>query len=162
MNKKFAGLIIMDGYGLAPASASNSVSLARKPFLDKLFQEYPNNVLQASGEDVGLPEGQMGNSEVGHLNLGAGRIVYQSLTRINVAIKDGSFYHNQAFLDAIDHAQKHKSNLHIFGLVSDGGVHSYPTHIQALHDLGVSKGINLIFMHSWMVEIPHKPQDLDF
>jgi 2,3-bisphosphoglycerate-independent phosphoglycerate mutase len=149
MNKKFAGLIIMDGYGLAPASASNSVSLARKPFLDKLFQEYPNNVLQASGEDVGLPEGQMGNSEVGHLNLGAGRIVYQSLTRINVAIKDGSFYHNQAFLDAIDHAQKHKSNLHIFGLVSDGGVHSYPTHIQALHDLGVSKGIKP-YLHAFM------------
>lgn len=149
MNKKFAGLIIMDGYGLAPASPSNSVSLAKKPFLDKLFTEYPNNVLQASGEDVGLPEGQMGNSEVGHLNLGAGRIVYQSLTRINVAIKDGSFYHNQAFLDAIAHAKKNNSHLHIFGLVSDGGVHSYPTHIQALHDLGVSQGITP-YLHAFM------------
>jgi 2,3-bisphosphoglycerate-independent phosphoglycerate mutase len=149
MNKKFAGLIIMDGYGLAPASPSNSVSLAKKPFLDKLFVEYPNNVLSASGEDVGLPEGQMGNSEVGHLNLGAGRIVYQSLTRINVAIKDGSFFHNQAFLDAIQYAKKHNSNLHIFGLVSDGGVHSYPTHIQALHDLGVSQGITP-YLHAFM------------
>ena len=115
MNKKFAALIIMDGYGLAPASTSNSVSLAKKPFLDQLFKDYPNNTLKASGEDVGLPDGQMGNSEVGHLNLGAGRVVYQSLTRINVAIKDGSFFKNKAFLAAIDHAKKNKSKLHIFG-----------------------------------------------
>ena len=149
MNKKFAGLIIMDGYGLAPASPSNSVSLAKKPFLDKLFKEYPNNTLVASGEAVGLPDGQMGNSEVGHLNLGAGRIVYQSLTRINVAIKDGSFFKNKAFLDAIDYTKKHKSNLHIFGLVSDGGVHAYPTHIQALYDLAVSKEVTP-YLHAFM------------
>ncbi len=149
MNKKFAALIIMDGYGLAPDSPSNSVSLAKKPFLDSLFKDYPNNVLQASGEDVGLPDGQMGNSEVGHLNLGAGRVVYQSLTRINVAIKDGSFYKNQAFLDAIAYAKKNKSKLHIFGLVSDGGVHSYPTHIKALHDLAVSNGITP-YLHAFM------------
>ena len=149
MNKTFVGLIIMDGYGLAPASPSNSVSLAKKPFLDNLFQEYPNNVLQASGEYVGLPDGQMGNSEVGHLNLGAGRIVYQSLTRINVAIKDGSFFKNKAFLDAIKHAKKHHSKLHIFGLVSDGGVHAYPTHIKALHDLAISEGITP-YLHAFM------------
>ncbi|MDO9629611.1 MAG: 2,3-bisphosphoglycerate-independent phosphoglycerate mutase, partial [Acholeplasmataceae bacterium] len=107
------------------------------------------NVLQASGEDVGLPEGQMGNSEVGHLNLGAGRIVYQSLTRINVAIKDGSFFKNQAFLDAIEYTKKNNSKLHIFGLVSDGGVHSYPTHIKALHDLAVSNGVTP-YLHAFM------------
>lgn len=149
MNKNFVGLIIMDGYGLAPASPSNSVSLAKKPFLDQLFKDYPNNVLQASGEVVGLPEGQMGNSEVGHLNLGAGRIVYQSLTRINVAIKDGSFFENKAFLDAIKHAKKNHAKLHIFGLVSDGGVHSYTTHIKALHDLAVKHGITP-YLHAFM------------
>lgn len=150
MNKKrFAGLIIMDGYGLAPASASNAVTLAKKPFLDEAFKKYPNNTLQASGEYVGLPDGQMGNSEVGHLNLGAGRVVYQSLTRINVSIKDGSFFENQAFLDAIDYTKKNNSQLHIFGLVSDGGVHSYPTHIKALHDLAVSKGITP-WLHAFM------------
>lgn len=149
MNKKFAALIIMDGYGLAPASPSNAVSEAKKPFLDALFKHYPNNTLQASGEYVGLPDGQMGNSEVGHLNLGAGRVVYQSLTRINVAIKDGSFYQNKAFLDAIDYAKKNHSKLHIFGLVSEGGVHSYTTHIQALHDLATSKGITP-YLHAFM------------
>jgi 2,3-bisphosphoglycerate-independent phosphoglycerate mutase len=149
MNKKFAALIIMDGYGLAESSDSNAVSLAKKPFLDKLFSEYPKNVLQASGEAVGLPDGQMGNSEVGHLNLGAGRVVYQSLTRINVAIKDGSFFKNEAFLNAIKHVKKHNSKLHIMGLVSDGGVHSYPTHIKALHDLAMKNGITP-YMHAFM------------
>ncbi len=149
MKKKFAGLIIMDGYGLGEPSDSNAVHLAKKPFLDHLFHTYPNNVLIASGEHVGLPDGQMGNSEVGHLNLGAGRIVYQSLTRINVAIKDGSFFENQAFLDAIAHTKKNQSHLHIFGLVSDGGVHSYPTHIKALHDLATSKGVTP-YLHAFM------------
>ena len=150
MKKKFAGLIIMDGYGLAPDSPSNAVSLAKKPFLDQFFKTYPTNVLQASGEHVGLPEGQMGNSEVGHLNLGAGRVVYQSLTRINVAIKDGSFFENQAFLDAIAHAKKHQSKLHVFGLVSDGGVHSYPTHIKALFDLAWQQGLKDVYLHAFM------------
>ncbi|MDY0074345.1 MAG: 2,3-bisphosphoglycerate-independent phosphoglycerate mutase [Acholeplasmataceae bacterium] len=149
MKKPFVGLIIMDGYGLAPDSPSNAVSLAKKPFLDQLFATYPSNVLQASGEYVGLPDGQMGNSEVGHLNLGAGRIVYQSLTRINVAIKDGSFFKNKAFLNAIAHAKKHHSNLHLFGLVSEGGVHSYTTHIQALHDLAVQHGVKP-YLHAFM------------
>jgi len=150
MNKKrFAGLIIMDGYGLAPASDSNSVSLAKKPFLDEAFKKYPNNTLQASGEYVGLPDGQMGNSEVGHLNLGAGRVVYQSLTRINKSIKDGDFFKNPAFLEAVDYVKKNNSQLHIFGLVSDGGVHAYPTHIKALHDFAVSNGVTP-WLHAFM------------
>ena len=150
MNKKrFAGLIIMDGYGLAPASDSNAVTLAKKPFLDEAFKIYPNNTLEASGEYVGLPDGQMGNSEVGHLNLGAGRVVYQSLTRINKSIKDGDFFKNQAFLDAVDYVKKNNSQLHIFGLVSDGGVHAYPTHIQALHDFAVQNGVTP-WLHAFM------------
>ena len=110
--KKFVGLIIMDGLGLGEPSDSNAVTLAKTPYLDYLMETYPNSTLEASGEAVGLPEGQMGNSEVGHLNLGAGRVVYQSLTRINVAIKDGSFYKNQAFLDAVAHVKKNHSKLH--------------------------------------------------
>ncbi|VEU81032.1 2,3-bisphosphoglycerate-independent phosphoglycerate mutase [Haploplasma axanthum] len=151
MNKRFVGLIILDGYGLAPDSPSNSVSLAKKPFMEHLLKTYPHNTLQASGEYVGLPDGQMGNSEVGHLNLGAGRVVYQSLSRINVAIKDGSFFENKAFLDAIEHVKKHNSKLHILGLVSDGGVHSHLNHINALirlaksHDLG-----NKTYLHAFM------------
>lgn len=147
--KQFAGLIIMDGYGLAPASDSNAVSLAKKPFLDQAMKDYPHSVLHTSGEAVGLPNGQMGNSEVGHLNLGAGRVVFQSLSRINQAIKDGSFFENKAFLDAIQYAKDHQSNLHIFGLVSDGGVHAYPTHIKALHDLAVKHGITP-YLHAFM------------
>lgn len=149
MHKKFVGLIILDGYGLAPDNKGNAVNLAKKPFLDQLFSTYPTSILEASGEAVGLPEGQMGNSEVGHLNLGAGRVVYQSLTRINVAIKDGSFFKNEAFLNAISHVKKHNSKLHIFGLVSDGGVHAYPTHIMALHDLAQTNGITP-YLHAFM------------
>jgi len=150
MSNKFVGLIIMDGYGLAPASDSNSVTLAKKPFIDSLFKNYPHTTLQASGEAVGLPEGQMGNSEVGHLNLGAGRVVYQSLTRINVAIKDGSFFKNEAFLKACAHVKKHQSKLHILGLVSDGGVHSTTNHIKALYDLAKQNGLeNHTFLHAF-------------
>ena len=98
---------------------------------------------------MGLPDGQMGNSEVGHLNLGAGRVVYQSLTRINKSIKDGDFFKNQAFLDAVDYVKKNNSQLHIFGLVSDGGVHAYPTHIQALHDFAVQNGVTP-WLHAFM------------
>lgn len=149
--KRFSGLIILDGQGLAEASDSNSVTLANTPVLDKLLANYPNNTLEASGEAVGLPEGQMGNSEVGHLNLGAGRVVYQSLTRINVAIKDGSFYHNQAFLDAVDHVKKHNSKLHIFGLAGHGGVHSNSEHIKALLRFAQDQGVeNKTFYHAFL------------
>lgn len=156
MNKPFAGLIIMDGYGLGEPSNSNSVYLAHKPYLDYLFSNYPNNTLIASGEHVGLPEGQMGNSEVGHLNLGAGRIVYQSLTRINVAIKDGSFYQNKAFLDAIEHAKKHHSNLislDLFQMVVYTVIRPILKHFMTLL---FQKELRLIYTHLWMVEIPHK------
>ncbi|CCV64582.1 2,3-bisphosphoglycerate-independent phosphoglycerate mutase [Alteracholeplasma palmae J233] len=140
--KKFAGLIIMDGLGLAKPSDSNAVTLAKTPYLEHLFKTYPHSTLVASGEAVGLPEGQMGNSEVGHLNLGAGRVVYQSLTRINVSIKDGSFFKNEAFLKAIEHVKKNNSKLHILGLVSNGGVHAYTTHIKALYDLAKQQGVS--------------------
>lgn len=150
-NKKFVGLIILDGQGLAEPSDSNSVSLAKKPNLDRILNDFPNSTLQASEEAVGLPEGQMGNSEVGHLNLGAGRVVYQSLTRINVAIKDGSFFENEAFLSAIEHVKKHNSKLHILGLAGDGGVHASTTHILALIDLAKRHGLDQkTFYHAFL------------
>lgn len=150
-NKKFVGLIILDGQGLAPASDSNSVTLAHKPNLDHILSEFPNSTLQASEEAVGLPEGQMGNSEVGHLNLGAGRVVYQSLTRINVAIKDGSFYENKSFLDAIEHVKKHNSKLHILGLAGNGGVHASSQHIIALINLANKHGLEQkTFYHAFL------------
>ena len=151
MSKKFVGLVILDGYGLAPDSDSNSVSLAKKPFMDSLLQKYPNNTLHTDGEYVGLPEGQMGNSEVGHLNLGAGRVVYQSLSRINVALRDASFFENSAIMEAINHVRKNDSKLHILGLVSDGGVHSHVNHIKALVRLANSYGLcNKTYVHAFM------------
>jgi 2,3-bisphosphoglycerate-independent phosphoglycerate mutase len=148
--KKPIVLIIMDGMAKAPNNPGNAYELAKKPHLDLLFQEFPNTLIEASGEAVGLPEGQMGNSEVGHLNLGAGRIVYQSLTRVNVALKDGSFKANPAFKQAIDHVHKHHSKLHIFGLLSDGGVHSHMEHIKALFELAQSENIPQTFMHAFL------------
>lgn len=139
----------MDGFGLDKPSDHNAVYLANTPYFDYLLKTYPNNVLNASGKYVGLPDGQMGNSEVGHLNLGAGRVVFQSLTRINKAIEDNTFFENKAFLDAINYTKKHNSKLHIFGLISDGGVHSYPTHIKALYDLAKTHNINP-YLHAFM------------
>lgn len=147
--KKTVALIILDGYGLSDEVRGNAVKQAHTPFLDELFTKYPNNTLKTSGEAVGLPDGQMGNSEVGHLNLGAGRVVYQSLTRINKSIKDGDFYTNQAFLDAFSHAQNHHGKVHVFGLVSDGGVHTYPTHIKALFSLKKDHDVPM-FLHAFM------------
>ena len=117
--KKTVLLCIMDGFGIAPDSKGNAVYLAKKPNLDSLWAKYPHCLVDASGEAVGLPDGQMGNSEVGHMNLGAGRIVYQSLTRINKSIKDGSFNQNKAILDAIANAKKNGSKVHIFGLMEE-------------------------------------------
>ena len=143
-------LCIMDGYGLAPASNGNAVSLAKKPNLDALFAKYPHCVIEASGEAVGLPEGQMGNSEVGHMNLGAGRIVYQSLTRINKSIKDGSFNTNEAILNAIEHAKKNGKKVHILGLCSDGGVHSHTNHIKAIANVCKFHGIDKVYYHAFL------------
>ncbi len=139
--KKFVGLVILDGQGIAPVGPTNSVTLAKKPTMDYLLKTYPNNTLNASGSHVGLPDGQMGNSEVGHLNLGAGRVVWQSLSRINQAIKDKSFFENQAFLNAINYVKKHNSKLHIFGLAGTGGVHSHTSHILGLYELAKKNGL---------------------
>ncbi len=148
--KNTVALIIMDGFGLAKPSEGNAISLAHTPNYDYLISHYPNSTLGASGNDVGLPEGQMGNSEVGHLNIGAGRIVYQSLTRINVAIKNGDFYKNEYFLKAISRVKKNNSKLHILGLCSDGGVHSRIDHILALFDLAKKEGVEKIYYHAFL------------
>lgn len=145
-------LVIMDGYGLRNEEIGNAVNLAKKPNLDKFFSEYPMVTLEASGEEVGLPEGQMGNSEVGHLNMGAGRTVYQSLTLINKEIKDGTFFQNTHYLKAIEAAKQKHSHLHIFALMSDGGVHSHVKHVVAMikmaHDQGVAA--DQLFVHAFM------------
>lgn len=143
-------LIIMDGYGLAKPSATNAVSLANKPNLDRIFSEYDTKQLDASGEAVGLPEGQMGNSEVGHMNIGAGRIVWQSLSRINNSIKTGEFFKNTAINNAIDNALKNNKKFHIFGLCSDGGVHSHTSHIIAIAKLAHERGIKDVYYHAFL------------
>lgn len=143
-------LIILDGWGIAPPSRSNAISMAKTPTMDKLISSYPAMTLQASGESVGLPWGEMGNSEVGHLNLGAGKIVYQDLPRITNSILNGSFFNNVYFLKAIDHIKesKDKFKLHLVGLVSSGGVHSYMEHLFALMELAKKQGIKEIYIHA--------------
>jgi len=143
-------LIIMDGYGISDVEKGNAVKMASTPNLDILMKDYPLNYLNASGLSVGLPDGQMGNSEVGHLNLGAGRVVFQSLSRINKSIKDGDFYNNKAYLNAMNNTVKNGSKLHIFGLLSDGGVHSHIKHIKALLDLAKSKGVKETYFHAFL------------
>lgn len=150
MNTKPVILCIMDGYGLSKKEKGNAVAAANKPNLDAFFSKYPTTYLDASGEAVGLPEGQMGNSEVGHLNIGAGTIVYQSLTLINKAVKDGTFYQNEHYINAMNHVKKHKSNLHIFGLMSDGGVHSHVNHIIAIVKMAKLQGLKDVFIHAFM------------
>lgn len=147
--KKPVLLMILDGYGLAKPSAGNAISLANTPNMDKYLKEYPNRTLEASGLAVGLPKGQMGNSEVGHLNLGAGRTVYQSLTRITKAISDGSFFKNAAFLEAIKHTKKYNSALHIYGLLSDGGVHSHIKHFEAMLKMAKDYDVK-VYLHCFM------------
>ena len=150
MAKKPIALIIMDGYGINQNTEGNAIVAAKKPHLDKLLAEYPHSQLSASGLDVGLPDGQMGNSEVGHLNLGAGRIVYQDLSRINRAIKDGSFFKNERFLKAINHAKENDSALHVFGLVSTGGVHSSLDHLLALIKMAAENGLKKVYVHAFL------------
>ncbi len=148
--KKPIILCIMDGYGLSNQVNGNCVIKANKPNLDKFFKNSSYTTIEASGEAVGLPEGQMGNSEVGHLNIGAGRIVYQSLTLINKAVKDGEFYNNKAYLNAINHAKKNDSKLHVFGLMSDGGVHSHVKHICAMVKMAHQEGLKDVLVHCFM------------
>ena len=132
MAKKPYCIIIMDGFGHNPADCGNAIKAAGTPNITKLFNDYPSTFIGASGRDVGLPDGQMGNSEVGHLNIGAGRVVYQDLTKITKAIEDGDFFENAAICAAMDNAVKNGKNLHLFGLLSTGGVHSHITHLFAL------------------------------
>lgn len=150
MSKKLTVLMILDGYGLNEKTTGNAVAQARTPVMDKLIKEYPFVHGNASGMAVGLPDGQMGNSEVGHLNMGAGRIVYQDLTKITKAIQDGDFFENKALLAACDNVKKHNSALHLFGLVSDGGVHSHNTHIYGLLELAKKQGIQKVYVHCFL------------
>lgn len=150
MSKKTTVLMILDGFGLNENSEGNAVKQANTPNLDSLTKKYPFVKGYASGLDVGLPEGQMGNSEVGHLNMGAGRIVYQELTRISKSIKDGDFFENPVLVCAVDHCLKNNSSLHLMGLVSDGGVHSHNTHLYALLQLAKKKGLEKVFVHAFL------------
>jgi 2,3-bisphosphoglycerate-independent phosphoglycerate mutase len=143
----YFGLIILDGWGLGDGSSSDAIAQANTPFMDEIRKKYPSSTLLTSGENVGLPEGQMGNSEVGHLNIGAGRIVYQELTRINKSIRDGDFYTNSVLLEAMKKAKK--SKLHLIGLVSEGGVHSSQAHLHALCDLAKNQGVQNVFIHAF-------------
>ncbi|WP_462254143.1 2,3-bisphosphoglycerate-independent phosphoglycerate mutase [Ferruginibacter sp.] len=149
MEDKKVILIIMDGWGLGKVKSSDAIQHAKTPFVSSLYNKYPNNTLVTCGEEVGLPEGQMGNSEVGHLNLGAGRIVYQELQRINVAIKTGEFATNPTLLEAIDFAKQNNKPLHLMGLVSDGGVHSHTNHLKALTSLCAQKGLQNVLIHAF-------------
>jgi 2,3-bisphosphoglycerate-independent phosphoglycerate mutase len=145
--KKPVTLIIMDGFGLEPSEKGNAIKSAKTPHLDKLFAENPMTAIGASGMDVGLPDGQMGNSEVGHTNIGAGRVVYQELTRITKSITDGDFFENEALLGAIDNCKKNGSALHLMGLLSNGGVHSHNAHLFALLKLAKQHGLTKVYVH---------------
>ncbi len=150
MSKKPVVLMILDGYGLNDNNKGNGVAVANTPVMDKLMAECPYVKGYASGLSVGLPDGQMGNSEVGHLNMGAGRIVYQELTRITKSIEDGDFFENAELLAAVDNCKKNNSDLHLFGLLSDGGVHSHNTHLYALLELAKRNGLENVYVHGFM------------
>ncbi|MBS4804365.1 MAG: 2,3-bisphosphoglycerate-independent phosphoglycerate mutase [Clostridium sp.] len=150
MAKKPVMLMILDGFGLAPKSDGNAVEAAQKPNYNRLMAEYPSTQLQASGLFVGLPDGQMGNSEVGHLNIGAGRIIYQELTRITKEIEEGGFFKNEALTLAVENAKKNNSALHLLGLLSDGGVHSHIDHLKGLLRLAKDAGLTKVYVHAFM------------
>ncbi len=143
-------LIIMDGFGISKEDKNNAIKVAKTNNLDKIFSQNPFTTISACGESVGLPDGQMGNSEVGHTNIGAGRIVYQELTRITKAIKNGDFFENKAFLSAIDNVKKNDTSLHLMGLLSDGGVHSHEEHLYALLRLAKEKGVKKVYIHAFL------------
>ena len=149
MDNKKVILIIMDGWGLGKVASADAIQHAKTPFVSSLYKKYPNTILTTCGEVVGLPEGQMGNSEVGHLNLGAGRIVYQELQRINVAVRDGSFAKNEVLVKAIRLAKKNQKPLHLIGLVSDGGVHSHINHLKAIVDACKDEKLSDVFIHAF-------------
>lgn len=150
MSKKPTVLMILDGYGLNDKKEANAVAEAKTPVMDKLMAQCPFVRGNASGLAVGLPDGQMGNSEVGHLNMGAGRIVYQELTRISKEIEDGDFFQNEALLTAVENAKKHNSSLHLYGLLSDGGVHSHNTHLYGLLELAKRHDLKKVYVHCFL------------
>ena len=150
MNKTPTTLIIMDGFGIAPPADDNAVTLANTPVLDGLLRDYAHTTLSASGLDVGLPAGQMGNSEVGHTNIGGGRVVFQDLPRISRAIEDGSFFKNEAYNKAMDNCLRSGSSLHLYGLLSDGGVHSHIDHLYALLQMAKDKGLHRVYIHCFL------------
>ncbi|MDQ0206689.1 2,3-bisphosphoglycerate-independent phosphoglycerate mutase [Alkalicoccobacillus murimartini] len=150
MSKKPVALIILDGFGLRDETKGNAVEQSNKPNYDRFHNEFPHATLKADGEAVGLPAGQMGNSEVGHLNIGAGRIVYQSLTRVNLAIREGEFFENQTFIDAMDHVNEKGTALHLYGLLSDGGIHSHIDHLFALLELAKRKNVKKVYIHGFL------------
>ncbi|HWR16737.1 MAG TPA: 2,3-bisphosphoglycerate-independent phosphoglycerate mutase [Terriglobales bacterium] len=143
-------LTILDGWGYSPKTENNAIALARKPTYDKLLSEYPNTLIYTSGRYVGLPDGQMGNSEVGHLNIGAGRVVYMDIVRIDLMIENGTFFKHPVLLDAMKSTQVNGRKLHIFGLISDGGVHSMNTHLYALLKMCKQQGVERVFIHCFM------------
>jgi 2,3-bisphosphoglycerate-independent phosphoglycerate mutase len=147
---KPVALIILDGFGLRSETHGNAVAQAKKPNYDRYWSTYPHTTLTACGEAVGLPEGQMGNSEVGHLNIGAGRIVYQDLTRISKSIRDKDFFENKTLLGAVHHARDNGKKLHLYGLLSDGGVHSHIEHLLALLDLAKQEGLEEVYVHAFL------------
>ncbi len=148
--KRPLALIILDGWGYSEDPKYNAILAANTPVWDKLWLNYPHTLIDASGEGVGLPGNQMGNSEVGHLNIGAGRVVYQELTRISLAIKEGPFFENTALTNAVDKAKAADKAVHIFGLLSPGGVHSHEDHLHAMVELAVKRGVNKVYVHAFL------------
>src|ERR1700690_1300637 len=145
-------LIILDGWGYRAETKANAIALARKPTYDRLLREYPNTLIHTSGPFVGLPEGQMGNSEVGHLNIGAGRIVHMDITRIDLMIQNGEFFLHPVLVEAMKNARTSGRKLHLFGLLSDGGVHSRQEHLYALLKMAKQQGVDRVFVHAFMDE----------
>ncbi len=150
MGKAPTALIILDGFALREETKGNAVAQANKPNFDRYWNEFPHTTIRADGEYVGLPEGQMGNSEVGHMNIGAGRIVYQSLTRVNISIREGEFEKNPTFINAMNHVKEKGTNLHIFGLLSDGGVHSHINHLFALLKMARDHDVKNVYIHAFL------------
>lgn len=143
-------LMILDGFGYSESDYGNAIRTAKMPNLDRIKAESPMTIIGASGMDVGLPDGQMGNSEVGHTNIGAGRIVYQPLTRITKAVRNGEFFKNAALVSAMKNAKERGSALHLMGLLSDGGVHSHIEHLFALIDMAKGYGLEKVYIHCFM------------
>ncbi len=149
MTEKKAILIILDGWGHGPNPAVSAIAQANTPYVDSLYSQYPNSELITFGEDVGLPDGQMGNSEVGHMNIGAGRVVYQELARINKSVREKDLHKNETLIKALNYAKEHNKKVHLLGLLSDGGVHSHINHLKALCDITQEHGLNQVYIHGF-------------